>query len=452
MDIMKPEKIIVIGGNAAGPSAAAKAKRTSPDSDVIMFEAGNYISTGTCELPYLISNEIKDYNEIIFFDEESFFREKGVKVFLKHRVEHIDKKNKTISVKDLRIDESKEYQYDKLILSTGSSVKKIPSLDYNLENVNVLKTVSDYLQISNYLENEKVFRVGIIGSGYIGLELTEAFKRIGKKVLLFEKEILPLPGADPEIQNLIAELLKINDVEFFGSSGDLKFLSDDTKISGLGIEGRNLDVDLLISAIGFAPNNILAKKSGLDITPNGGIKVDTKMRTSDQHIFAAGDCVEVQNKITNNFEYIPLATFAHDQGHIAGANAAGENEHFYPVTKNIAVRVFNKSVVLVGLNSEEAKEEGFKFNSVKAVVPNLVKVMPESKTVFGKIIFEKKSGKILGAQFIGECEAIGFGDLISAMIELKAGVQDLGRINFNYTPPYSPFINLLSVLGRKAKL
>ena len=448
---MEPEKIIVIGGNAAGPSAAAKAKRTAPDSKVIMFEAGNYISTGTCELPYLISNEIKDYKKIIFYDEETFYKEKGVKAFLQHNVERIDKNNKKIIVRDLRIDETKEYFYDKLVLSTGSTAKKLPSLDYNLNNVKVLKTVRDYLQIKEILEDENIFRVGIIGSGYIGIELAEAFTRIGKKVLLFEKEKLPLPGADPEIQNLIAELLKIHEVEFYGKSGDVKFFSDENKIRKIGIDGRNLEVDLLISAVGFVPNNILAKKSGLEISSNGGIKIDTKMRTSDQHIFAAGDCVEVQNKVTNNYEYIPLATFAHDQGHIAGANAAGANEHYGPVIKNIALRIFNKALVLVGLNSAEAKKFGYNFETVQAVLPNLVKVMPDSKTVFGKIIYEKRSGHILGAQFLGENEAIGYGDLISAMIELKAEVKDLSRMNFNYTPPYSPFINILSVLGRKAK-
>jgi len=443
------KNIVVIGGNAAGPAAAAKAKRTSPDANVLMIEAGEFISTGTCELPYVLSGEIKNYEDIVFFSADSFGKEKGVKVLTSHFVEKIDRGKKILTVKNLKDGNKFEQPYDKLILCTGSNAKTIPSLPYNLSNVFTLKSVRDLINIKNYLERNNVRNVLVIGAGYIGLETADALKTLGYAVTILEKENLPMPALEDETRNLVLDLLEQNNVEFTGDAKDYRIKHDGQKFLSLKLQGRVLEYDLVLLSVGFEPNNTLAVTSKLGVGKFGGITVDQKLKTNDPNIYAAGDCIEVINRLTGKPDYIPLATIAQQTGHIAGENAAGGNSYALPFVKNIAVKIFGKTLVSVGLNSAEAKKYFYNTGEVHAVIPNLVKVMPGSENVFGKIIFDKNSKLILGADFLGNSEVVGYGDLIASFILNKIKAAELAKINYNYTPPVSPFVNLLSILGRK---
>jgi len=445
-----PIKIIVVGGNAAGPAAAAKGKRVNPSADVKMFEAGEYISTGTCEIPYVLSGDIKNYEDILYFSPESFKEKKGVDVYTKHFVEEINTQSKYIIVKDLLDGITRQFQYDKLILATGSKPKVIESIS-EAKNVFTLTSVKDLIEINNFITTNKVKSAAIIGSGYIGLEVMDSLQKLGIDVTVIEKEKLPLPYAEMEIQHLILELLNQNDIRFCGEVADFKPVFSDGNVRSLNINGRIFEPDLILVSIGFTPNNLLSLKAKLATGKSGGITVDMKLKTSNPHIFAAGDCIEVMNALTNKPSYIPLATLAHEYGHAAGENAAGGNVRILPVVKNIAVKILDKFFVSVGLSSKEAAEYSFKFNSVSKITNNLVPVMPGSEKVFGKIIYENESGRILGSSFLGGKEVSGYGDIISALIRTKQKVSALSDINYNYTPPLSPFINLLSLLGRKVK-
>ena len=449
--MIKPKNIIIIGGNAAGPGAAAKAKRTCPDADVIMFEEGEFISTGTCELPYVVGGDICCYKNLVFFTPESFFQEKGVKVYIRHRVEEINRFEKSITVRNLDDGKLLNFSYDKLVLATGSSARKLPWLPQELENVFRLKTVRDLISIRMFIKEKGVKSVVIIGAGYIGIEMAESFNRIGCSVTMVEKDKLPLPSSEPEIQYLMLETLKEKGVEFYGGISELKPLTEGLRVKAFAIEGRRVETDLVLAAAGFIPNTSLAVKSKLELGRTGAIRVDNRLRTSDQNIYAAGDNIEVTEKITGKPVYIPVATIAHTAGHTAGENAAGGNKFMKPVIKNIAVKVFDKAYVSVGLTLNEALNYGFKAVSVHEVVPNLVKVMPQSEKIFGKLVYDKNSYKILGASFLGGKEAIGYGDLISSFIYTGTDARVLGELYYNYTPPLSPFINLLSVLGRKVR-
>ena len=445
------KKIIVIGGNAAGPAAAAKAKRVNPDAEVLLFEAGNFISTGTCELPYLLSGEINDYKKIVFFDPDSFYKSKGVEVFLNHRVEEINRTQKFVVARNLTDQKVSHYSYDSLILATGSKAKIFSGLSQLPDNAFNLKSVQDYLAIKNYLDNNTVKDVVIVGAGYIGLETAEAFSKLDKKVTVIEKDILPLPGYEVEVRNLIKDLLQKNEIDFIPESGSPRFSKNQKRIESITVNGRLIKTDLVLFATGVEPNNSLAVSSRLKTGEWGGIVVDSYLRTDDNSVYAAGDVIEVQERISGKNIYLPLATLAHAQGHIAGANAAGQRIKTESVIRNIAVKIFDKVSARVGINSEELDAAHRNYDSVTAVVPNLVKVMPKSENIFGKLLFDKSSGVIFGAEFFGNNEVTGYADLISALIYKRGVVQDLGKINFNYTPPSSPFVNILSVLGRKAE-
>jgi len=197
----KPGRIIVVGGNAAGPAAAAKAKRVNPNAKVMLFEAGSYISTGTCEIPYVLSGDIKDYEDIVFYSPESFLNKKGVQVFINHRVEQIDRRNKSITVRDLLSDKLIEHIYDSLILTTGSLPKTLPGFNKELKNLFQLKNVGDLIGLKNFLNNNQVQSAIIIGSGYIGLEAADALVKNKIEVTVIEREAVPIPTAESEISH-----------------------------------------------------------------------------------------------------------------------------------------------------------------------------------------------------------------------------------------------------------
>lgn len=448
--VKKEKNIIVVGGNAAGPGAAAKAKRVDPSANVMMFESGPFISTGTCELPYVLSGEINNYKNIIFFDEQSFFEKKQVKVFIHHIVDTINRRAHKIGVRNLLNHEYQEFNYDRLILATGSIAKKIPSLNSRLKNVFTLKSVQDYLSIKNFIDNSKSQKVLIVGSGYIGLEAGEAFSRLGFEVSLIDIVSLPFPSGEAEIRNLVLETIKSSGINFYGDIKEPEFIIKGNIVKGIKFAGSLIEIDLVLLAIGFEANVSLALKSKIELGKTGAIKVDNKLKTSDSFIYAAGDCVEVTNYITGRPDYMPIATIAHELGHTAGANAAGENIAVKPFIRNIAVKIFDKTYTQVGLTLPEAVQHHLKFTSVSTVASNLVKVMPGSSKSFGKIIFHPDTKQIYGASFYGGHETIGFADIISVFIRNKIPVNKLAEVNYNYTPPRSPFINLLSILGRES--
>ncbi len=443
------KRIIVVGGNAAGPSAAAKAKRFNPSSEVILIESGNFISTGTCELPYLLSGIVKDYSHLVFYTPEIFHQEKNVKVLINNFVSKIDLKKNEIEVIDKKNNTTQLLKFDKLILTTGSIANELPEIPFSLENVFSYKSVSDYLQIKTFIDKNKVENILIVGSGYIGLEVAESLKSKNYDVTILEKEKLPLPNADIEIQHLVKEIIKKNNIKFLSLANNSKFLIRENRFFQLKNEGRYLDFDIAIVSAGIKPNNFLAETAKLKLGKFGGLIVDSRLKTSNPNIYAAGDNIEITNKITNRNDYFPLATYAHQFGHIAGENATGGNKIAEPVILNSTFKLADKFVAQIGLNWNQAAKHFLNAKSISAVANNKVKIMPNSSKVFGKIIFDNNSKLILGASFIGTEEVSGYADIISSYIYNKISAKNLAKINYNYTPPLSPFINLLSVLGRK---
>jgi len=444
------KRIIVVGGNAAGPAAAAKAKRVNPNAKVTLYEASSFISTGTCEIPYVLSGEINNYEDIVYHSPGTFLNKKGVEVFINHLVESIDRRGKNIAIKDLQTDKTIIQPYDSLILSTGSVARRIHGFYKELKNVFQIKTIDDLIEIKEYIDLNSVHNVAIIGSGYIGIEASEALINKNLKVLLLEKEKLPLANAETEISKKVLNELENNSVQFTGGIKNIEpFIKEDVVIS-IKYDDENIQTDLVLLTVGIAPNNTLAKRAKLELGKFGGIKVDKKLRTADRNIFAAGDNIEIVNAITGKQDYLPFATYAHTYGHIAGENAAGGNVNAEPIIKNVSIKIFANYFASVGLGSSEAEISRFKTDTVSAEIPNLVKVMPGSRNVFGKIIYELESGRILGGSFFGGKEVSGYADLIASTIYSKQKIDFLEKVYYNYTPPLSPFINLLSLLGRKA--
>lgn len=444
-------KIVVIGGNAAGPAAAAKAKRVNPDADVILFEKSPFISTGTCEIPYLFDNTIDDYKKTIFFDEDLFLKEKGVKVFTKSPVTNIDRKNKQLIVNFYNT-EQKLQCYDKLVLATGSIVEPIANLNFQPSNFSTIKSISDYLRISEYLKVNKVKNIAIVGAGYTGLELSETLKNSGYNITLLDKLSEPLINYGSEISNYITNKFSEMNIEFWGNSENVSFVSNENLVKFIKINGRVIETDYVIQTTGVKPNNTLAIGSGITVGKYGGIKVDSKLKTNDYDIYAAGDNIESINFITKQYDYFPLATIARQTGYIAGSNAAGGNDYYPHVIKNISFKFFNSIISSVGLTEHECRVNKMQYSVVTGFADSLVKIYPGSRKIFGKILFNKNSKMIYGAQFLGGLESAGYADKISLMIQNNIKADILSESYFNYSPPVSPFVNLLNLLGQKIKI
>jgi CoA-dependent NAD(P)H sulfur oxidoreductase len=447
----RPVKIIIVGGNASGPAAAAKAKRFNPNAEVLLFEASEFISTGTCEMPYVLSGEIDNYQKILFFSPSSFEEEKGVKVYVKHYAQEIDTKKKVILIKDLIEDKIIEQDFDKIILATGSKAKTLPGFDAQLKNVFTLKNVNDLISLDNYIKKEEPKRAVILGSGYIGLEAAEALIKRNIPVKIIERENKPFPTTDKEFSDEISKILIENKIEFIGDVKDIEPMIIEDKVIGLKLGEKFIETDLVLISVGFEPDNFLAQLAKLELGKSEAIKVDKYLRTSNSSVYAAGDNVEIINAVTGKPDCIPLATHAYEMGHIAGENAAGGNVQYEPIVNNISVKIFNKYFASIGLSSGEAVEKGFEFEESFAIAKNLVSVMPGSENVIGKVLMDKGSKRIIGASFLGGKEVSGYADLVSALIKLRIPASFLAKINYNYTPPLSPFINLLNIIGKKFK-
>jgi NADPH-dependent 2,4-dienoyl-CoA reductase/sulfur reductase-like enzyme len=411
-----------------------------------MIESGRYISTGTCEIPYLLSDEVKSMKELQFFTPEQFKQQFDVVVLIETLVVNINPRQRTLEL--LRGEVKYFIDYDRLVLATGAENRLHPSLQKGKDNVFYLRNIEDMEQILR-LTSRSGGKWCIIGASFSGIEFADSLIKSGNEVVLIDNNDLPASGFDREVRELIRDNLLKNGVEFYPNISDFKVFGSDNKINKIKIDGRLKEIDYFIVSIGVEPRINLAKLAGLEIGTFGGIKVDRRMRTSDPYIFAAGDCVEVKEKISGRYFYLPQATLARDGGHIAGGNAAGGNLFFYPVIRNTTLRVIDKFASKVGLTEEELRFLNIPFRTVSAVSDAIIRVMPGHHKVFGKIIYGD-DGRILGAGFFGGTEVSGYSDVIALSIKAGITISDLRNCNFNYTPTLSPFKNIIEMLSLKA--
>jgi len=451
-------RILVIGGLAAGPSAAAKAKRIDPDAEVVLFEQGEYISYGICEIPYLVSGEIENDKKLIVFTPEELKKEKGVDARVFHSVEEILPSRKEIKVRNLQ-DRTKElHRYDKLIVATGSSPKLLNLEGDRSRNVFAVKRLDDAYALKKYVAEECPRRAVVIGGGFIGLEMAEAIVRRGIEVTMIHKGTMPMSGLEEggrklvleEIQRRGVTFLPETEVEWFGVGGK-------GTVVAVGTADMTVETDLVVVAIGVAPNTKLAKEAGIQIGTFGGIRVSDRMNAANaESIFAAGDCCELRNLVTKKPMYQALATTASKTGRVAGENAAGGNASYGGTIRAIGVRVFDKEVAHVGLSLREAHEASFDAVSHTIQAKSNVGIMPGAKDIFITLIADRKSRKLLGANVIGGGGAILRANTLAVAIRHGMSIDEVEHFDLIYTPPFAPLWDGITIaaeqLGKKLKV
>ena len=435
--IMKVRKLVIIGGVAGGASAAAKARRCSEEVEIIMYEKGPDISYANCGLPYYLSGVIEKREDLLITSAEFFRRRFRVDARTSRAVVQIDRKGKKVIVNNLATGQTEEESYDRLVLAPGSHpiIPPVPGID--LPFVSTLKTLEDTDRIFNFLEEKKPRSAVVVGGGLIGVEAIENLALKGLQIIAVELAPQLLTFLDWEMAEKVRWHVQRKGVKIYLSEG----LASVREQNGQGIvktnQGREIPSDLVLIAVGVRPNVDLAKNAGLELGTTGGIKVDQFMQTSDPDIFAAGDCIETTNLVTGKPTLTPMGSAANKEGRAAGANALGRRIAVKGFTGTVIVKVFDLTVAKTGLSEREALAEGYSPLALYVDPTQHAGYFPGAKSLSIKTVTDRDSGRILGAQVIGEEGVDKRIDVLATAIYQHMSLEDLLNLDLAYAPPYS---------------
>lgn len=435
--------IVIIGGVAAGAKAAAKARRLLPDAKIDIYTEDTHVSYSSCGLPYYVQGNFNDYRKLIVRTPEEFAQQ-NVDVHLLNRVIKIIPKTQKILVKDLTNDVEFPVAYDKLVIATGAK-PYIPDIkNVNMPNVYKVRTLEDGIAIKEAMQNAR--HVTIVGGGYIGIEMLESFVKNNIQTTLIEASWHVLSMLDSDIAELIIEYIKEESNDY------AKLLTNDTVVSFEGKDkveevitanGEHFATDMVIMCAGIRPTVDIAVEAGINLGKTGAIKVNSRMETNIENIYACGDCIEETNVITHRQVWLPLGTNANKEGRCAAVNLAGYTEDFEGVLGSTVTRYLNLTISTTGLTHKVAEEEGFDPVSIVVTKRDKAGYMPEVRNVTIKLTADKRTHKLLGGQ------AIGCGDADKRINTLSVGllngitVEEFLGADITYAPPFSTTIDPL---------
>lgn len=443
-------KVIIIGGIAAGMSAAAKFKRLSPNDDVVVYEKGDIVSFGACGLPYYVGGFFDDSNEMIARTPEAF-REAGVEIHTKHEVTNVDFSNKKVTVKNLNTNEVLEESYDKLMIASGARAIIPPIKNIDLENVVTLKSMDDGNKLRELMSKEENKKIAIIGAGFIGLEAAEAAKHRGKEVTVIQLQDRVLQEVfDKDITDLLEEELRENGVNLLLSETVTELIGDG-KVSKVKTNKREIEADIVILATGVKPNTDFLNCDEIKMIRNGAIVVDKYGRTSVEDVYAAGDCATINSLITDREIYVPLATGANKLGRIVGENLAGQNNSFQGSMASSCIKVMDMEAARTGLSEKEVLNLGFNYKTKFITDMNQTNYYPGRERIYVKLIYDAHTRVILGGQVAGYKDAVQRCNVLAACIYAKMTTEQLGMLDLCYAPPFSRTWDVLNVAGNVSK-
>ncbi len=455
------QNILVIGGVALGPKAACRCKRLMPEANVTMIDENVFISYGGCGMPFYLSGEINNLDDLRATPyhrvrDPQFFKElKGVDVRTQTRAMHINREEKFVRVQDVVSGAEDKIPYDKLVIATGASPRIPPIEGTTLANVFAVTRLEAVRDIRQACEKGLVKQAVIVGGGFIGLECAVALAEMwGVEVSIVEMADTILPGALSQTVARMAEKdCRDNDVAVYTGESVLRLEGEGGSVCRVVTENRTLDAQVVILAAGFVPNSSLARDCGLKVAPFGGIEVNEFMETSDPNIYAGGDCVAVHHLITEKKTFLPLGSMANRQGRVIGTNLAGGRTRFSGVVGTWGVKLFDYTFCGVGLTLERAKDERFDAMSVNIAQLDRAHFYPEKDMMHLELVVEKGSRRVLGIQ--GTSKA---GDSLKARIDAVAAVlqftrptiDDISNLEIAYTPPIASAMDVVNAVANVA--
>jgi CoA-disulfide reductase len=440
------KKVIIIGGVAGGATAAARLRRISEDVEIVLVERGEHISFANCGLPYYIGETIKDRSKLFVQTVKGMSERFNIDIRILSEVVSINAKNKTVTIKNLQTDEVYDETYDKLLLSPGARpiVPPIPGISEN-KTLFTLRNIPDADKIKNFVDNQNPQKAVVIGGGFIGIELAENLVNRGIEVTIIEKANQIMAPIDFEMASILHTHLKEKGVRLILENGVQSFADDGKKV--ILSDGTEIETDMTILSIGVKPENELAKSTGLELGESGGIIVNDYLQTSNEDIYAVGDAVEVVDYISGTKAMISLAGPANRQGRIAANNMMGKKEKYQGTLGTSIAKVFDYTVAAVGNNEKLLKRLVVPYEVVHIHPSSHVGYYPGAAPIALKLIFDKETGKIFGAQAVGTDGVDKRIDVIATAIKGGLTVKDLMNLELSYAPPYSSAKDPVNMAG-----
>ena len=438
-------KICIIGGVAGGASAAARLRRLDEKSEIVVFERGSFVSFANCGLPYHISGTIKEREKLILKTPEDFKKNYNIDVQINCEVLSIDRKNKVLKIKDLKSSKTLEEKYDKLIYSTGAK-PYIPEIKgVNENNLLTLRDIPDMDKIISHIKKNKVHSGVIIGGGFIGLEIAENFAELGINTHIVELANQVLTPFDPEMANILHRELITNRISLHLEDSITEICSDKREVYLKS--GKTIDADIIICSIGVTPESKLAKDCGLELGNREGVVVNDKMQTNDPNIYAIGDVTEIKHFVDSSKTQIPLASPANKQAR-AAADTICDIASTYKQTQGTAiVKVFNLQAASTGFNQKYAVHKNIDHQALYLYPKNHASYYPDATQLALKVIYDKNSNQILGAQCISKNGADKRIDVIATAMRAGLKVQDLADLELSYAPPFGSAKDPVNMVG-----
>ncbi|MBE0450377.1 MAG: CoA-disulfide reductase [Clostridia bacterium] len=445
------KNIIVIGGVAAGMSCAAKLHRESKDVEITVYEMGKEISYGACGLPYYIGDVISDSDQLIIKRPEDFITERfDIKIM--NQVIRVNPVAKTIVVRDLTSGTELEKSYDQLVVASGASPVQPDFMKKRIKNVFVLRDIPDGERIKKVAMDKRIRNVAIIGGGYIGLELAEAFSNLGKDVIVINRSENIMKTFDSEIRAILLDELHRNGIELhLNDEVEELIIDEQDNVQGVKTTEGLYPADLVVVAIGVRPATSFLEGTGIEMLSNGAIIVNERLESSIKDIYAIGDCATLYHRILHENTHIPLATYANKQGRILGDILAGKKVTFPGGLGASVVKIFDLTLSQVGINEKQAISHEFDYDTAFIKGYDHASYYPNNTPVHIKYIFDKETHVLLGAQMVGKQGVAHRIDALSIVIDKAMTLEELALSDFVYSPPFSGPWDPMQVAANVAK-
>lgn len=440
-------KVVIIGGVAGGATAAARIRRLDEKAEIVVFERSGYISYANCGLPYYIGGTITDPNELTLQTPESFFSRFRIDVRVRHEVTALYPEKKTVLVKNLETGEEFEENYDKLILSPGAKPVQPEVPGVGIEKVFTLRTVEDTLSIKNYINEHRPKSAVLAGGGFIGLELAENLRELGMDVTIVQRPKQLMNPFDADMASFIHAEMRRHGVKLALGREVQGFEERDGGVDVLLKDSAPLHADMAVLAIGVVPDTYLAKKAGLELGIKGSIVVNDRMETSVPDIYAAGDAVQVKHYVTGENTLLSLAGPANKQGRIIADNICGGDSRYQGSQGSSVIKIFNMTAAVTGINETNAKKSGIDADAVILSPMSHAGYYPGGKIMTMKVVFEKETYRLLGAQIIGYEGVDKRIDVLAAAIHAGMNAVQLKDLDLAYAPPYSSAKDPVNMAG-----
>jgi NADPH-dependent 2,4-dienoyl-CoA reductase/sulfur reductase-like enzyme/rhodanese-related sulfurtransferase len=444
-----PRKFVVIGGSAAGPKAASKIRRLDQEAEITIVQKGKYLSMASCGYPYFVGGVFDDMNQLIATptgaprDPNFFAATKAITALTETEAISIDRSARKVTVRNLSTGAESELPYDKLILTTGATpvIPRLPGME--LDGIDSLQSMEDAVKLKDLVVGKKARKAVIIGGGLIGIETCEAMELAGIEITVVEMLDQILPFLDWEMAKLVENHMRSKGVRIITGKGVARILGTDGKVSGVELsDGTRLECDHIVFSIGVRPNSKLAADAGLKLGDRGGIRVNRFMQTSDPHIYAAGDCIEVNNLVTQNTQHWPMGDAANLQGRVAAQNMVYSNvEEYEGIVGTGICKVFDYTAGGTGLSEKMARMEGYE-NAISVIhaAPDKPGFMGGNPIII-KMLAVKTTGKFLGMQIVGTGDVSKRLAMAAVALHAKMCISHMVNLDLPYAPPFSPAID-----------